>query len=208
MNPAIFAWLNARRMARFQELSCDPDGGGWGRGPWRAGGPFGRHHGPRHGHGPVAPETQGEPGEGHHPHPYRGEPPFGGAHHHGFAAMHDHDGFGGAPFGMRRPLRHLAHKLDLSESQMNELAGILDDLKNDRAQAALDQRTSLSAFATMLSEDDFDEERARAIGEARVKSAERQRDALTQALGRIHRMLDKSQRERFSYLLRTGALML
>ena len=34
---------------------------------------------------------------------------------------------------MRRPLRFLAHKLDLDEKQVTELARILDELKIERA---------------------------------------------------------------------------
>ena len=39
---------------------------------------------------------------------------------------------------MRRPLRFLAHKLDLDQKQIAELARILDELKIERAQADVD----------------------------------------------------------------------
>src|SRR5262245_13395746 len=74
------------------------------------------HFGPRHGHG----------GWGH------GPPDFG----HGPGG----DGEWGGSFGVRRPLRFLAHKLELEEPQVAELATILDDLKTERAQAAVDYR--------------------------------------------------------------------
>src|SRR5437867_3740162 len=41
--------------------------------------------------------------------------------------------FGGGAFGVRRPLRFLAYKLDLDERQVSELAKILTDLKTERA---------------------------------------------------------------------------
>src|SRR5207245_5643235 len=51
------------------------------------------------------------------------------------------EGFGpGGGFGVRRPLRFLAHKLDLDEKPVVLLAGILDELKTERAQAAVDDR--------------------------------------------------------------------
>jgi hypothetical protein len=49
-------------------------------------------------------------------------------------------GFGSGAFGVRRPLRFLAYKLGLQESQVAELAKILDDVKTERAQAAVDHR--------------------------------------------------------------------
>src|SRR5205814_3650978 len=62
-----------------------------------------------------------------------------------FAGPADHDGdFGGGPFGVRRPLRFLAHKLELDDRQVGELARILSDLKTERAQAAVDHRRSTS----------------------------------------------------------------
>jgi Spy/CpxP family protein refolding chaperone len=113
---------------------------------------------------------------------------------------------GGGPFGVRRPLRFLANKLQLDERQVGELARILDDLKTERAQAALDHRRSVSSFADLVSGESFDEAQAQASASERVKSAERLRDALVKALGRLHVLLSKEQREKLAYLLRTGVL--
>lgn len=113
---------------------------------------------------------------------------------------------GAGPFGVRRPLRFLAHKLGLDERQIAELARVLDDLKTERAQAALDHRRSISAFADLVAGDTFDEARARDAAQQRVKSAEALRDALVKALGRMHALLGKEQREKLAYLLRTGVL--
>src|SRR5262245_8462388 len=54
-------------------------------------------------------------------------------------SMPGDEGFGpGGGFGVRRPLRFLAHKLELDEQQVVQLARILDELKTERAQAAVD----------------------------------------------------------------------
>jgi Spy/CpxP family protein refolding chaperone len=117
---------------------------------------------------------------------------------------HDHDG--GAGFGVRRPLRFMAHKLDLNEAQVAELAKILDDLKTERAQAAVDQRRSVAAFADALAGEAFDAKGAKTAGDLRVTSAERLRDAVLGALARTHAMLDPEQRKQLAYLMRSGAL--
>ncbi len=137
-----------------------------------------------------------------------------GAHHgHGEehpSAFPDWDGGegGGGNFGVRRPLRFLAHKLDLSEKQVDELAKVLSDLKTERAQVALDQRRTTSGFADAIAEDAFDAAKVEGIANERVKSQERLRGALVSALKRIHGLLTADQRSRLAYLLRTGALQI
>src|SRR5437868_3961093 len=74
----------------------------------------------------------------------------------GLAEEMDDDAFGGGSFGVRRPLRFLTHKLDLDDRQIAELARILDELKTERAQAEVDRRRSLTAFADALTGDAFD----------------------------------------------------
>jgi Spy/CpxP family protein refolding chaperone len=120
----------------------------------------------------------------------------------------DSEGFGGGAFGVRRPLRFLAYKLELDEKQVAELARVLDELKTERAQAEVDRRRSLSAFADAVGADAFDEARAKEAAGSRVATAERLRDAVTGALRRLHALLDKDQRERLAYLIRTGVLSL
>jgi Spy/CpxP family protein refolding chaperone len=166
---------------------------------WRA---RGRHRGACEGEGSCAGVHAGPPGEdvrGHHHGPPFG-PPW--AHFGGF----DDGELGGGPFGVRRPLRFLAHKLDLNDEQVAELARVLDDLKTERAQGAVDQRRTTAAFADAVSGDSFDESKVNEAAEARVKSAERLRAAVVKALGRIHATLDPEQRAKLAYLLRTGAL--
>src|SRR5262245_7017696 len=81
------------------------------------------------------------------------------------------EGFGG--FGVRRPLRFLAHRLGLDDRQVAELARILDELKTERAQAEVDRRRSLSAFADALAGEAFDAAKAGEGADLRVRSAER-----------------------------------
>jgi len=118
------------------------------------------------------------------------------------------DDFGAGAFGVRRPLRFLAHKLDLDERQVAELARILDELKTERAQAEVDQRRTISSFADALTGDAFDAGKAGEGGQLRVKSAERLRDAVLKALGQIHALLNAEQRGRLAYLIRTGTLVI
>jgi len=111
-------------------------------------------------------------------------------------------------FGVRRPLRFLAYKLELDEKQVAELAKILDELKTERAQVAVDDRRALSEFAEALSGESFDPTKVSAGGDRRVESAKRLRDILVRSLASIHAMLNPDQRQRLAYLIRTGTLVL
>jgi Spy/CpxP family protein refolding chaperone len=124
--------------------------------------------------------------------------------------MHGHteDDFMGSHFGVRRPLRFLAWKLDLDDKQVAEVAKILDQLKTDRAQAAVDDRRTLTDFADAFSGEHFGEDLARAGVERRKSSAEHLGQSVFSALASIHSVLKPEQRERFAYLVRTGALSL
>ena len=127
----------------------------------------------------------------------------------GYRAAEEDDapGFaGGGSFGVRRPLRFLAYKLDLREDQVAELARILDEIKTERAQAAVDHRRAISTFAEAIESDAFDESKANAGAGIRVQSADRLRAAVVKALGRLHQILDADQRARLAYLIRTGTL--
>ena len=180
MHPGMFEWLSARRRAAMagsgEEAWCGPPGGRWGR--------HGGHGHGGHGDGPGHPHG----GEGH-------GPPHGDG---------GGDDFGG--FGVRRPLRFLAFKLELDEPQVTELAAVLSDLKTERAQSAVDQRRTTSSLADAVAAEAFDEARAKAAADERVKSTERVQAAVVRALGRIHALLKPEQRVKLAYLLRTGAL--
>jgi Spy/CpxP family protein refolding chaperone len=112
----------------------------------------------------------------------------------------------GGGFGVRRPLRFLAYKLELDERQVGELAKILNELKVERAQGEVDHRRTLSAFADAIGAETFDEKRAGDAGQLRVDSAQRLREAVLTALKKIHALLDPEQREKLAYLIRTGTL--
>jgi Spy/CpxP family protein refolding chaperone len=116
-------------------------------------------------------------------------------------------GFGGG-LGVRRPLRFLAHKLDLDDKQVAELARILNELKTERAQAEVDRRRTVAAFADAIAGDTFDATKAAEGGDLRVKSTERVRDAVLKALQQIHALLNADQRVRLAYLIRTGTLVI
>jgi hypothetical protein len=103
-------------------------------------------------------------------------------------------------------LRFLAYKLELDDRQVTELARVLDELKTERAQAEVDRRRSLAAFADAVGAASFDEARAGEAGKLRVGSAERLRDAVSAALQKIHALLDDEQRGKLAYLIRTGTL--
>jgi len=110
--------------------------------------------------------------------------------------------------GVRRPLRFLIHKLDLSEKQATQLARILDELKTERAQSEVDDRRTTASFADALAGDTFDDATATAAAKRRAESAERVANAVLEALRQIHALLEPEQREIFAYLTRSGALEL
>jgi Spy/CpxP family protein refolding chaperone len=144
----------------------------------------------------------------HHGHCGRGEeePSMPGHGHHGDDPFEGGGGAGG--WGVRRPLRFLAHKLELDPKQIGELARILDELKIERAQAEVDDRRACAELADAIGGATFDAVKAGAAGERRVQSAARLRDALTHSLSSIHALLSAEQRERFAYMIRTGVLRL
>ena len=130
------------------------------------------------------------------------------AWHARWAAPPDGGDAGANVFGVRRPLRFLAYKLELDDQQVAELARVLDELKTERAQAEVDGRRATAALADAIAGEQFDQQRANEGGSLRVGSAEHLRDAVLKALGRIHSLLEPEQRERLAYLIRTGTLQI
>ena len=136
--------------------------------------------------------------------------------HPGCGHRHRHEGhFGacaapsfdeGGVLGVRRPLRYLAYKLELDEAQVATFAAILDELKTERAQSAVDQRRRISALAEAVEGADFDVQRVESAGEEQRRSDERVAAAVGRALQKMHAALDDEQRKKLAYLLRTGAL--
>ena len=117
-----------------------------------------------------------------------------------------HAGRHGSGFGVRRPLRYMAHRLDLDEEQIDTLAAILNVLKTEQAQARLDEQRSVGRIADAVEGDDFDAEAAAEALSLRVAAAERLKEEVLKTLEKTHEMLDPEQRKRLAYLLRSGQL--
>jgi Spy/CpxP family protein refolding chaperone len=114
----------------------------------------------------------------------------------------------GAVFGVRRPLRFLVHKLELDDAQAAQLARLLDELRIEHEQAAVDARRATAALADAVEEAALDAAKLGGAAGARVKTAERLRDAVVQQVTRIHALLKPEQRQRLAFLIRSGALEL
>jgi Spy/CpxP family protein refolding chaperone len=134
--------------------------------------------------------------------------PGGGGEHGGGYGGDEAGGWDGGGFGVRRPLRFLAYKLDLDEKQVPELAVILDTLKTERAQAEVDLRRTTAAYADLIAGEPFDAAAAAKVTEERTESARRVQTAVQAAVERLHALLLPDQRKRLTYLLRTGVLRL
>jgi hypothetical protein len=119
----------------------------------------------------------------------------------------DGDEFFGAGLGVRRPLRFLAWKLDLEEEQVESLARILERLKLERAQAALDLRRAASALADAFA-GEFGAAEAQTAAEQRAAAGRRVQEATARALEELHGMLEVEQRRALAELIRTGAIRL
>ena len=131
-----------------------------------------------------------------------------GAHaEHGGGGGYEAAGHGPGPmFGVRRPLRVMAHELELDDEQVERLARIIDELKTGRAQAAVDERRSIGGIADALLGDEFDRAKIDEALQLRVQSAERLRDAIAEALASTHALLRPDQRKKLAYLLRSGVI--
>jgi hypothetical protein len=114
----------------------------------------------------------------------------------------------GPMFGVRRPLRHLAWKLNLSEVQVRALVDVLDRLKTGYGQARLDQDRSTSEVAAVFAASEFDNERAGAALQSRTRATETLNQELLTAVRGIFDLLSEEQRREFAYLLRSGAFTL
>ena len=111
-------------------------------------------------------------------------------------------------FGVRRPLRFLAYKLELDEKQIEQLARILDELKTERAQAAVDDRRTLADLADAVAGEAFDAGKAAGGADRRVESAKRLREAIVRAIQQLHGILNPEQRAKLAYLMRSGVLQM
>jgi len=124
-------------------------------------------------------------------------------HHHYWAG----DDFAGG-FGIRRPLRFLGWKLELTEPQLVRFAAVINELKTERAQAAVDDRRALTLLADAATGEEFDAAKAGEAAKLRVESAQRLQQRVADSLAQMHAVLDPEQRARLAYLLRTGTLVM
>ena len=119
-----------------------------------------------------------------------------------------HSRGGGRSFGVRRPLRYLAHQLELDESQTRRMATVLNQLKTEREQAELDEKRTVAAMAALLEDGTPTLDEVREALAGRVKSAEVLQEETAKALVAISDFLDDDQREEFINLLLTGSVSL
>ena len=115
---------------------------------------------------------------------------------------------GGPIFGMRRPLRHLAWKLNLTDAQIRDVVDVLDKMKTAYNQARLDRDRSTSEIAAVFSAAAFDAERAGSALSMRTRATDALNQELLAAMRRIFELLNEDQRRDFAYLLRSGAFAL
>lgn len=116
--------------------------------------------------------------------------------------------FGSGGFGVRRPIRFLSERLDLSEKQVSELARIVEQIRIERAQAAVDLRRAAGELAAALESGDFTMDAAESAGQRRVEAAKSVQNVVSRSLKLLHEMLDEDQRGELASLIRTGAIKL
>ncbi len=116
--------------------------------------------------------------------------------------------FGSGGFGIRRPLRFLSERLDLTEKQVSRLARIFERIRIERDQAAVDLRRAAGQFADALEGSDFLPDAAAAAGQRRVDAAKSVQEVVSRSLQDLHALLDEDQRDELASLIRTGAIKL
>ena len=111
----------------------------------------------------------------------------------------------GASFGVRRPLRYLAHNLELDEHQVRRMATVLNQLKTEREQAALDEKRTVAGIAALMAEGTPTLEECRTELKGRTRATEQLNEETSKAIVAICELLDDDQRAEFVDLLLTGA---
>ncbi len=114
----------------------------------------------------------------------------------------------GASFGVRRPLRYLAHRLDLDESQTRRMAAVLNQLKTEREQAAVDEKRSIAAIAELMAEGTPTLEEVHEALESRANATHKLNEETAKAVVAISDFLDEDQKDEFINLLLTGTISL
>ncbi|MEM7184562.1 MAG: Spy/CpxP family protein refolding chaperone [Spirochaetota bacterium] len=114
----------------------------------------------------------------------------------------------GGLFGIKRPVRHLAYKLELDDEQVKELARIINNLKTARAQHAVNEQRSLTLLAEAMETSEFGAEKAKQAAAKRSESSKELAAQVEKAVSEIHAFLNEGQRNKFAYLLRTGSIQI
>ena len=116
--------------------------------------------------------------------------------------------FGVGGLGTRRPVRFLAERLELDDPQVAKLAKIVERLRVEREQGAVDLRRAAGAMADALEGAALDTAHLDEATRLRVDAAKRVQEAVARALRELHELLDAEQREGLASLIRSGALRL
>ena len=111
-------------------------------------------------------------------------------------------------FGVRRPLRYLAYQLELDDAQMRQVAAVLNRLKTEHEQAALDERRASSALADAFEGDDVGTDAIAQALTQRQSTTERLAAETEAAVKALFAALDADQRERLADLMRAGSFSL
>jgi hypothetical protein len=99
-------------------------------------------------------------------------------------------------------------RLDLDDAQVARLAKILERLRVEREQAAVDTRRAAGALADALEGEALEATRVEEATRLRVDAARRVQESVARALAELHALLDAEQREELASLIRSGAVHL
>jgi Spy/CpxP family protein refolding chaperone len=116
--------------------------------------------------------------------------------------------FGAESFGARRPVRFLAMRLDLDDAQVARLTKIVERLRVEREQAAVDSRRAAGTLADALESAALDGSRVDEATRLRVEATRRVQESVARALAELHELLDAEQREQLASLIRSGVVNL
>ncbi|MGK0337995.1 MAG: hypothetical protein ACJAYE_001526 [Candidatus Azotimanducaceae bacterium] len=113
-------------------------------------------------------------------------------------------GHSSAGFGVRRPLRYLAHRLDLDENQMRRMATVLNQLKTEREQAVLDEKRTVAGLAGIMAEGTPTLDECREVLTGRTKATAQLNEETAKSIVAICDLLDDEQRTEFVDLMLVG----
>ena len=110
---------------------------------------------------------------------------------------------GGGTLGVRRPLRFLTWRLELSHEQSTKAARVIERIKIEREQANVDLRRAAAEMADAVDGETFDRERMQAAEQRRIEAARHTQEVVSRGLEEFHGFLEEDQRETFAALIRS-----